>query len=337
MLFKWATSDNSSTCGKVYLPSIPKEILEYSIPSLGVVGIITNNQIVITSETIVSISSYVASFKTNGVSVSVNGVQQTSGETLNDYNSALKYVVTGADGSTNEYTVQMVAPRVVGSGSLRLWFKADQLTLNDGDPVLTWSDVSGYGNHVTQAAYPTVHTLFRKGQVNGYPIAEFRSSDKSRMELVTGATGLYVNASGSVFFVMKLIQTVGGGVTLLNLDGSGGREIAINNPVSDYFICKNAGTCVSLSGLPIPISKFLAIGSVQILTTNVRIYWNGILKGQLPITTDYGGANPNSLYLGNGNLDIDLAEMLYFNTDLSEAEVEKVFFYLNTKYGLTAL
>lgn len=335
LLLKWAISDNSVTCGKVYLLSAGKEILEYSIPSLGVTGIIKGNQIVITSETIVSISSYVANFKTNGVSVSVNDVPQTSGVTSNDYNSPLKYIVTGTDGSTSEYTVQMVAPRILGSGSLRLWFKADQLTLNDGDPILTWSDVSGYGNHIVQASAPTVHTLYRKGQVNGYPVAEFRSVNVSRMNL-SGGVGLYVTNSGSVFFVMKLVNTITGGITVINIHGGQGREISIDHPISSYLVCRNGASCATISALPIPKNDFLAIGSVQVLMTSGREYWNGSLKGQAPISYDYaGGDTPNSIYLGNGNLDADIAEVLYFNTDLSDADVEKVFFYLNAKYGLS--
>lgn len=337
LLLKWAISDNSATCGKVYLLAAGKEILEYSIPSLGVTGIINGNQIVITSESIVAISSYVATFKTNGVSVSINGVPQTSGVTSNDYNSPLKYIVTGADGSKNEYIVQMIAPRVLGSGSLRLWFKADQLTLNDGDPILTWSDVSGYGNHVTQASAPTVHTLYRKGQVNGYPVAEFRSVNVSRMNL-SGGVGLYVTNSGSVFFVMKLVNTITGGITVINIHGGQGREISIDHPISTYLVCRNGASCSTISALPIPKNDFIAIGSVQVLMTSGREYWNGSLKGQVPISYDYsGGASPNTIYLGNGNLDADIAEVLYFNTDLSDADVAKVFFYLNTKYGLSPM
>lgn len=335
LLLKWATSDGSPTCGKIYVPSVAKEILEYSIPSLGVKGIITENKIVITSETIVSISSYIANFKTNGASVTVDGKEQISGVTSNSYSTPLKYIVTGVDGSTNEYTVQMVAPRVLGSGSLRLWFKADQLTLNDGDPIATWSDVSGYGNHIVQAPAPTIHTLYRKGPADGYPVAEFRSVNVSKMNL-SGGVGLYVNNSGSVFFVMKLINTITGGITLINIHGGQGREISIDHPNSAYLVCRNGASCSTISALPIPKNEFLAIGSVQVLMTSGREYWNGNLKSQVPISYDYsGGASPNTIYLGNGNLDADIAEVLYFNTDLSEADVEKVFFYLNTKYKLS--
>lgn len=336
LLLKWAISDSSATCNKVYLPAIPKEILEYSIPSLGVTGIIKGNQIVITSETIVTIASYVATFKTNGVSVSINGVPQTSGVTSNSFLSPLKYVVTGADGSTNEYTVQMVAPRILGSGSLRLWFKADQLALNDGDPIASWSDVSGYGNHISQGT-PTQRPVFRVNQVNRYPIAEFRSSTVSRMDL-SGGVGLYVTNSGSVFFVLRLVNTIPGGITLLNLDGSQGREISIDHPISTYLVCRNGSSCSNISALPILKNEFLAIGSVQVLMTSAREYWNGSLKNQVSISYDYSGGNsPNTLYLGNGNLDADIAEVLYFNTDLTEADVQKLFFYLNTKYGLSPM
>lgn len=337
LLVKWATSDNGLTCGKTYLPSIPKEILEYSIPSLGITGLIRDNQIVITSETITSIASYVAHFKTNGSSVTVNGIEQISGVTSNSYALPLKYIVKGGDGSTNEYTVQMVAPRVLGGGSLRLWFKADQLTLNDGDGIATWSDVSGYGNHISQANV-IQRPVFRMNQANGYPVAEFRSSNTSRMDLSSGAVGLYVTNSGSVFFVMRLVNTVSGGVTLLNIHGSQGREISIDHPISQYIVCRNGASCATISSLPIPKNEFLALGSVQVLMTTGREYWNGVLKGQVPIAYDYSfGTIPNSLYLGNGNLDADIAEVLYFNTDLSEADVEKLSFYVNTKYKLLPL
>lgn len=337
LLVKWFTSDYSQTCGKVYLPSIPKEILEYSIPSLGVRGMIRGNQIVITSETITSITSYIANFKTNGSSVTVDGIEQISDVTSNSYASPLKYIVTGVDGSTNEYTIQMVAPRVLGSGSLRLWFKADQLTLNNGDGIAAWSDVSGYGNHISQAN-AIQRPIFRLNQVNGYPTAEFRSSTTSRMALSSGAVGMYVTNSGSAFFVMRLVDTITGGITLLNLHGGQGREISINHPISQYLVCRNGASCALISALPLPKAEFLAVGSVQVLMTRALEYWNGNLKGQVPISYDYsGGSIPNSLYLGNGNLDADLAEVLYFNTDLSEAEVQKLYFYLNTKYGLSPI
>ncbi|EMY69325.1 hypothetical protein [Leptospira vanthielii] len=285
---KLVTSDYSQTCGKVYLPSIPKEILEYSIPSLGVTGMIRGNQIVITSETITSIASYVANFKTNGSSVTVDGTEQISGVTSNSYAAPLKYIVTGVDGSTNEYIVQMVAPRVLGAGSLRLWFKADQLTLNNGDGIATWSDVSGYGNHISQAN-AIQRPVFLMNQVNGYPAAEFRSSITSRMDLSSGAVGLYLTNSGSVFFVMRLIDTITGGITLLNLHGGQGREISINHPISQYLVCRNGASCAIISALPISKAEFLAVGSVQVLMTTAREYWNGSLKGQVPVSYDYSG------------------------------------------------
>ncbi|MCW7480933.1 DUF5018 domain-containing protein [Leptospira kanakyensis] len=312
--------------------------MEYSIPSLGVTGIINGNQIVVSSETIVSISFYVANFKTNGVSVSVNGVPQTSGVTSNDYNSPLKYIVTGADGSKNEYTVQMVAPRVLGSSSLRLWFKADQLTLNDGDPVTNWSDVSGYGNHISQAN-SDYWPFFRKNQVNGYPVVEFRSVLRSEIELPSGGVGLYAGNSGSTFFVKRLVS-VGAAITLLRLCDTFGREIAINDPNGEYLVCRSGTGCTTVSALPIPKLQFISIGSVQTLFSDAREYRNGKLIGQSALNTyfDYTSASGQGrVLLGNRNLDADIAEVLYFNTNLSEEDVAKVFFYLNTKYGLSPM
>lgn len=63
------------------------------------------------------------------------------------------------------------------------------------------------------------------------------------------------------------------------------------------------------------------------LTTNVREYWNGSLKGEVIISyNDSGVSGQDRVLLGNGNLDADMAEVLYFNTDLTERDVQKLFF-----------
>ncbi|MCW7494228.1 hypothetical protein ND861_16400 [Leptospira sp. 2 VSF19] len=137
---------------------------------------------------------------------------------------------------------------------------------------------------------------------------------------------------------MRLVNTIPGGITLLNIHGGQGREISIDHPISTYLVCRNGQSCTNISALPIPKNDFLVVGSVQVLMTSAREYWNGSLKGQVPISHDYSiGENPNSIYLGNGNLDADIAEVLYFNTDLTDTDVQKLFFYLNAKYGLSPM
>lgn len=49
---------------------------------------------------------------------------------------------------------------------LKLWLKADSLSLNDGDPVSTWADQSGNGHHATQGTGSRQPTL-QLAEING--------------------------------------------------------------------------------------------------------------------------------------------------------------------------
>lgn len=61
--------------------------------------------------------------------------------------------------------------------NLVAWYRADSLSLNDGDPVASWVDSSGTGNTVTQATSgkkPTFKTNIR----NGLPVLRFAGGQK---------------------------------------------------------------------------------------------------------------------------------------------------------------
>jgi Regulator of chromosome condensation (RCC1) repeat len=54
-----------------------------------------------------------AVFKTNGKSVRVGAKVQVSGKTVNDFTKPVVYTVTAADGSTQDYTVRVLVPKIV--------------------------------------------------------------------------------------------------------------------------------------------------------------------------------------------------------------------------------
>jgi hypothetical protein len=55
------------------------------------------------------VTALIATFTTTGASVSVSDTTQVSATTANDFSSAVIYTVTAADGSTQDYTVSVVA------------------------------------------------------------------------------------------------------------------------------------------------------------------------------------------------------------------------------------
>ncbi|MCE9598681.1 MAG: hypothetical protein K8S54_11990 [Spirochaetia bacterium] len=317
------------------LSQVGRELTSYSIPSLGITGTFQGSNISLASTTLTAFTPLVATFTTTGTSVAVGSVVQESGVTSNSYVTNLVYTVTGTDGSTRDYTVTLTAPRTYGGSSLRIWLKADELALNDGDTVSTWNDLSGLGNNFTQGT-PANRPVYRVNQVNGLPAVTIRQATGQSLGL-SGASSMYVNNSGSLFAVFKTIQTNAIGTTFLNLGGNQGRQFDISFPTFNFNYGRNGIGSHYTSAFALP-SSYLAVGAIQVLQTSSNEIWNGDLKGNVTVAiNDYSGAaDQTSGYLSNGLLDADLAELLYFNAALSQNETDKVFCYLRNKYNLSA-
>jgi hypothetical protein len=57
-----------------------------------------------------------------------------------------------------------------------VWLKADALALDDGDPVTSWTDSSGSGNHLVQAV-EGLQPTFQSSEINGLPVVRFDGGD----------------------------------------------------------------------------------------------------------------------------------------------------------------
>ena len=68
-------------------------------------AVILGNDIIINSTKLLSKDRLIASFLSNGVKVFVDDIEQTSGITINDYSTPLKYTVVSVDGEKNVYNV----------------------------------------------------------------------------------------------------------------------------------------------------------------------------------------------------------------------------------------
>ncbi len=82
-----------------------KDITEFSLN--GFDGVISGNDIDVTVPYQTDVTSMVAAFNTSGDKVTIAGIEQTSGQTSNNFTAPVIYTVTAADGSTKNYTASV--------------------------------------------------------------------------------------------------------------------------------------------------------------------------------------------------------------------------------------
>ncbi len=323
--------------GKFWSVGEAPKITSYSLPAINATGIITGTQISVIAPTLTALSPQIATFTTTGESVTVAGTPQTSGATSNDYVSPLTYKVTAADGTSQNYSVTLTAPRSYGGNTLRLWLRADSLALSDGADIANWNDESGTANHMAQATVGQ-RPIFRSSIVNGYPVARFTDAANSTM---TGPdTNINDQSNGSFFVVMATIADTAAR-NIMVFHGAQGRSFdLLNGPANSFAQGRNGVGLNYTSTFDFGLNKFVAIGSVQVAAISVNEIWNGDLKATGGLgccaTYDITGSGNNTNSMTNGNLEADIAEMLYFDAALSQIEQDKIFCYLNTKYNLTS-
>ena len=329
------TGTANSQKGTSTVISSAKEITAYSIPSLGVTASISGTSIQLVSDTLTSFTPLTASFSTTGKTVTVGGIEQTSGVTSNSFSGTLVYTVTAEDGSSQNYTVTLTAPRVYGGGSLRLWVRSTSLALSDGAQIATWNDESGYGNHFTQAT-PANRPIFRTNQVNGLPIARFTQAAASNMSIASPVS-MYPDATNGTFLIVFSSAGYTVEQVIFNANGANGRQFSLGpTPSSNFLQGRNGVGYNYSSAFLIPLNTYLSIGSVQNASVSVNEYWNGDLKGSNApaCCATYVTGGPASIT--NGALNGDIAEIMYFVTPLSSDEMSKLFCYIRSRYGFSA-
>lgn len=339
---KLSSSTDSST-GTSNIPvttnpvlSASKTITAYSIPSLGLTGIILGTQIFLVSETYTTFVPETATFTTTGKNITIGGVTQISGTTANNYSSTLTYIVTAEDGSTQNYTVIFFAPLTITG--MQAWFKANSLALTNGANVTSWTDSSGNGNTISNGSnYPT----YVASGIGGKPSVNFVQA--SNQWLYNNST---VGLGGNDFTMIAVVRpTVNGTnqgiISVGNSCGLHDKELSVLN--TNYLgsgWCNVLATYDTTTLLSSGVSIIASATWLQGPNANgSNLYYNGGLIRTDPTTgTAYSGGTQlaigrrysNTLYF-NG----DIAEVFYFNVSLSTTAREKIECYLSGKYSIT--
>ncbi len=222
-------------------------------------------------------------------------------------------------------------------------FRASAITgVADGAVVSTWFD-SATGDGVSQnaSAGGTSPTLRLNVTPSGKPVVRFNGSSELR---TTTSPGIGATNGCVYFVVLRAIGAQADGNYLLDRNiTSGGAPLMSLKPQSGAFALQkrysdNSGLGGPVSTTPISTTAFQIVAVRRNRTQNRFEMWvNGVMEST---NADTGGAlTPDPVNIGrhasNGvGFNGDIAEVLIYNSELSDADFLSVGTYLESEYGL---
>jgi hypothetical protein len=201
------------------------------------------------------------------------------------------------------------------------WLKADSLVANDGDAIQTWTDSSGAGTSPTQATVGK-RPLYKTNIVNGKPVLRFDGVDDFLKVAFT------LNQPHTRLVVYKLL----GSANQASFDG--------NTSNTALLLNRNTST-VAIFGGSVDLTANVTATAFHVIAG----VYNGAgskisVDGGTPVTGNPGSSAAGGISIGaypDGTFpsNIDVAEVLEFDSALSDAQVLQLHTYLGDKYGIT--
>lgn len=244
-------------------------------------------------------------------------------------------------------------PGGVGSTSENiLWLKADDLSLNNGDPVSSWSDASGNGNSVSQSTSDKQPTYQVNSSINNGPAIRFDGlKDQATGDELNAADGATLDGMGAltIFSVVNPSSFDGVAQGIVSKRSSQTTEESYSmfiydnqNLYMDFPDSENreaaTGYIFSTNTTAIASGKF--DGSLANPRVSARVDGTGLTMGDGSVSITAIPNEPSSLYIGQlgGNHDTyftgDMAEIIAYNVALNSAQQTIVENYLSTKYNV---
>jgi hypothetical protein len=223
---------------------------------------------------------------------------------------------------------------------LQLWLKGGAGTFQDtglttaavadGDPVGGWQDQSGQGNNATQGTAAAKGTL-KLNVLNGKAVVRGDGVD----DYLTHAA-LTLGTTHTLFLVTQWPTATQAGI-LLGADGGDYAPYTNGSSTLNYSV-NNPNPQQTCNVAFAPANATWYVLGIRRNGLTVRFYKNGAQLGTdqtlSPASNDPYA--PTTLFAGgNTNFQaIDLAEVLYYNSTLSDANVTNVLNYLNGRYAI---
>mgnify|MGYP005840254249 CR=1 FL=1 len=215
-----------------------------------------------------------------------------------------------------------------GSSNLELWLDANKLGLSDGNPVSTWSDLSGNSNNATQGTASN-QPIFNTNAINGLPALTFDGGN----DFLEADNKINVTKA-TLFFVMNKTGAGGGFETFFMSDNH--LILASSGEWGAWYgSTKSAGVAFN--------TTFRTLTHLQDGTSpnNVTGFFttDGANRNDITGNASFHGANTSTVIGRNGTatdqfFEGNISEIVYYGRALNLAERIVVNSYLGNKYGL---
>ena len=238
-------------------------------------------------------------------------------KTINTYLAA-KYAVSVADVTT------LATPS--SFSGLQGWWKADSLSLNDNDPVSSWTDSSGNGRTLTGTL--TQRPLYKTNLYNGLPAVRWDGSN-DRLEMAAE------HSLGDLTFIGIALSNVDNGNMFgHDIDNYQTRTRRGGNVMN--FYANGGSEFISSLAFKYAVTAFKLYGWTRNGTTGALTWWqNGVeLEATAGNTTAFKfkslGWNPFGIQFGG-----DMGEVCYWNTVLSRSDMARLYYeYFRDRWAL---
>jgi len=268
---------------------------------------------------------------------------------------------TQADAITNhnDLYLEFIAnvPSVSGPGGIattnvKLWLKADALSLTDGTAVSSWTDSGPLGLHAVQST-SNLKPVFKTSILNGKPSIRFDTANDQRMQ--TPAMDLTDTAKVSVF----MVATLGASGYRLMYESTNGDAESTQGTIQGYRR-PTTDLRVLHRGDATPSPQFVMTDTTYATTpyyvtvihdvtqaagNEIVLYRNGVDRTTSGSKVNTSTNNTNTAF-GNhvltianrgsggfGTADLDFFELIVLKGD-DATERSTIHSYLSTKYGI---
>ncbi len=228
-----------------------------------------------------------------------------------------------------------------GTGSLSLWYDANQGVSETSGAITQWDDLSGYDNHATPPAVGNRPALVTSA-VNGYPTVTFNGSndfltapDDASLDLTTWSiiiVGIINTHKNYNAFVVKGADAQENYEFLTNFPSTGNIHFPVRYTNGDRSTDSESGEVFSTSTYE--------VHQLDYDQSNFEYYIDGS-QTETNSETRTPQTNSNSLYIGNEqstsgrNLDGSMAEVIIYSSPINDAERLILHNAMAAKYGFT--
>ncbi len=210
---------------------------------------------------------------------------------------------------------------------LRFWVKAEGLPLTNGASVTSWTDLSNSGNTVIPGTAPTYYSSINT--INGKPVVRFLYGSGHNLNK-TSPLEVSVSDSGSIFFVARYVLAVNSNVMTIGTIGAGAREVQITSS-GIIALNKSGVTTVASYSAGWATGTVHQVSILQNAATNILLKYDGVQV--VNTTPGASGYSAGTLGLGTNGAEIDLAELFFINTRVSNSDVTDFECYLGRRYA----